>query len=411
MSLQDSEHLAGGFFWNTVASALNALQGVVFLAVVNRVAGPYLGGVFSFAYMIGQQFRPLGAFEMRVYQATDVKCVFSFGTYLLSRAITALLMIAAIVVTSLSSEGATLEGITVIFIALLRVLDVVEDVFHGKLQQMGRLDIAARAQSIRIIVTSLLFCLGVLLTGDLLLSAFVSLVVSAFTVYCLNVPASRRQFDIHAKRTDLVDLPRLFVTCVPLFLAAFLSGYLPNASKFAVEAVMSKESLTQYSVLFVPAMVINLACGFVFQPLLSHLANSISHSDNRPFLRLISKGVLLSMLVGLLAMVGAGLVGIPLLELVYGIDLDGLWAALIVLMLAGMFNAFDTVMYYGLVALRAQKLVLIDYALVALGALLCSGQFVARFNLFGAALSYAAVMIGFFVLSLISMYFVVGKGR
>lgn len=411
MDSHGEKHFGKSVFWNTVASTLNALQGVLFLAVVNRTVGPYLGGVFSFAYMIGQQFRPLGAFEMRVYQATDAQETFPFGTYWLSRVITSLLMLAAIIITAVLSEGASSETIAVIVIASLRVLDVFEDVYQGKLQQIGRLDLAARALSIRICITTIAFCILLLASADLLVTAVTTFAISALFVYLLNVPISRRYYNTKVGESDSLGLPRLLVACFPLFLSAFLSNYLPNSSKFAVEAVMSKEALAQYSALFMPAMVVNLLCGFIFQPLLSRLAILFSSNETKRFFAMIMRGLVLSAIIGVVAMCGACLVGIPILEFIYGVELNGLLSSLALLMMAGIFNAFDSVLYYGLVAMRGQRLVLVAYAMSSVLALFISGSLVIRFGIPGAAFSYAVTMASLFAFLLASMLYFINGGH
>ena len=73
------------YFWNTAASAMMSLATVILTVVVTRSAGLAAGGVFGLAYQAGQQFQPLGVYEVRPYQVTDLEHRFSFGTYLATR--------------------------------------------------------------------------------------------------------------------------------------------------------------------------------------------------------------------------------------------------------------------------------------------------------------------------------------
>ena len=85
------------YFWNTAASAMMSLATVILTVVVTRSAGLAAGGVFGLAYQAGQQFQPLGVYEVRPYQVTDLEHRFSFGTYLATRIVTVGLMILGIV--------------------------------------------------------------------------------------------------------------------------------------------------------------------------------------------------------------------------------------------------------------------------------------------------------------------------
>ena len=68
------------YFWNTMGSGITAVFSVVVLWAVTRIMGPYVGGVFAFGYAVSQQLQTVGAYEIRTYQATDVREVFKFET-------------------------------------------------------------------------------------------------------------------------------------------------------------------------------------------------------------------------------------------------------------------------------------------------------------------------------------------
>ena len=96
MDSAESQQLKKNYFWNTLGSLMTSLSSALLLIVVTRTLGAELGGIFSLAFAVGQQYQILGAFEMRPYQATDIKGRFRFGTYLGSRCITCLAMLLAI---------------------------------------------------------------------------------------------------------------------------------------------------------------------------------------------------------------------------------------------------------------------------------------------------------------------------
>ena len=68
MSSLNDDRLKKGFVWNTAGCIINALQSVILLAAITRLTDAYIGGIFSIAYAIGQQYRPLGAFEVRAFK-------------------------------------------------------------------------------------------------------------------------------------------------------------------------------------------------------------------------------------------------------------------------------------------------------------------------------------------------------
>ena len=68
------------YFWNTAASAMMSLATVILTVVVTRSAGLAAGGVFGLAYQAGQQFQPLGMYEVRPYLFTDFELIFGVGS-------------------------------------------------------------------------------------------------------------------------------------------------------------------------------------------------------------------------------------------------------------------------------------------------------------------------------------------
>lgn len=403
MAAQDRSQLKKDYLWNTLGSVMSAASSFILLLVVTRVMGPYTGGVFALAYSLAQQFQCLGAYEMRPYQATDVSESHSFKTYFLSRVLTCSLMVVCVLGYAFFTNGFTYDAVLIIAVATLRFYDAFEDVFHGAFQQKGRLDIAGRAFFFRVLATTLAFSLAVFLLHDLLAScAFTALVSVAILVILLGPPT--KQLLSFASKTDLRDIFALLKTCTPLFIGAFLAMYLVNAPRFGIEGQLSKEYQTFYSVLFMPALAINLLSGFVFKPLLTSLAKSWQDGNRKSFVGIIFKGVVIVLIASVLLVVFQ----IPILMilgLLYGLDLGSYQVELCILILGGAFNAIGILLYYGLVTMRRQKTIMASYAATALATLLVGSSLIAAFQLAGATLLYCfsmALLATLFAIALIA---------
>ena len=187
------------YFWNTMGSGITAVFSVVVLWAVTRIMGPYVGGVFAFGYAVSQQLQTVGAYEIRTYQATDVREVFKFETYLAARIITCLAMILCAVVYGFYHEGFTEEAIVLILICMLKVFDAFEDVFHGMFQQHKKLYIAGKALFYRMLITMLGFVLFLYITRSLLISCILTILISAVAVFYLNVPEAKKMVSIRIR--------------------------------------------------------------------------------------------------------------------------------------------------------------------------------------------------------------------
>lgn len=383
--------LARDYLWNTLASLTASASTVVMLAAVTHTAGLAAGGLFSIATAVGQQLQTVGMFEVRTFHITDVRRSFSFGTYMALRLVTTAVMVAGIVIYSLVKPRPDGGTLAVALVAALSMFDAFEDVYYCELQRCGRLDLGGRARFIRLLATTLSFCVALLVTSDLLVSAAVSVVVSAVALVAAFLPPSRRLFEVRPVwRWNA--MARLALACLPLFAAAFVSMWLANSPKYAIERYLTDDAQGVFAIIAMPAMAINLLAQFVYRPLVTRLAAQWVAEDYPGFLGGIGKG-LAGTAVAFVAVEAVCIaVGIPLLSLVFGQDVSGNLGALTLLVGAGALNAAGVVLYYALATMRLQRLVLVAYVLAAGVGLLSQALLVPAAGLAGACVAYLVTM-------------------
>lgn len=146
---------------------------------------------------------------------------------------------------------------------------------------------------------------------------------------------------------------------------------------------------TVFNVLFMPSFVINLFMIFLMRPTLTRLAKLWLDHEARPFLRII--GRLLLAVGGItVAVVGVcAAVGIPVLQLLYGIDLDAYLMPLLVVLLGGGFLSASNVFYNAMVVIRTQNAVVVGYVGAIVVATLVSAPLVEAAGVTGASVAYA----------------------
>lgn len=388
-----TEHgqLARDYAWNTAASLMASASTVIMLATVTHTVGLAAGGIFSFASTIGLQLLTVGNFEVRTFHMTDVSRSFPFGTYLALRLVTTAVMLAGIVAYSLLTPRADGGTLAVGLVAALNVFDAFEDVYYCELQRCGRLDLAGRARFIRLLATTLSFCVALALTRDLLTGAAVSVAVSTVALLVAFLPPSRRLFAT-APAWRWGAMVHLAGACLPLFLTAFVSMWLVNSPKYAIERYLTDDAQGVFAIIAMPAMAINLLTQFVYRPLVTRLATQWAEGDHSGFLRGIGKGLVGTAVAFIVVEAGCVLVGIPLLSVVFGQDVSGSLPALLVLVAAGALNAAGVVLYYALATMRLQRLVLVAYVLAAGSALVSQALLVPSAGLAGACGAYLVTM-------------------
>lgn len=147
----------------------------------------------------------------------------------------------------------------------------------------------------------------------------------------------------------------LFGSTILLFIGSAMCMWLWNGTKYVVEWTLTDKETLVYGIVFMPTMVINLGSSFVFKPMLTTLARHYENGEDKKFAGLV--GILVAIACGLtLVTFAAGAwLGIPILSWLYDIDLSGYKTVMLVLIVAGGFNAVSMLFYYALTAMRLQK--------------------------------------------------------
>ena len=126
-----------------IGSSCYSLSSFLYLMVVTRVCGVEPAGFFSLSYATAQLLLTLGRYGMRTYQATDLRRKYLFSEYGVSRILTCgLMLIFGIIYSAFSFSG---EYIVIsIFIIIMKMVDAVEDVYHGNFQQTYHVEIMGK---------------------------------------------------------------------------------------------------------------------------------------------------------------------------------------------------------------------------------------------------------------------------
>lgn len=377
--------------WNLVGSLLFSLQSALFLLIVTRIGGADTAGGFVILYTVAQTLNAIGTWNLREYQVSDLREAFRFPAYYTARWITCLAMMAAAagygIIRGVDSEG---------FFVLLcltgyRLVEDIEDVYHGAVQRAGRFDAVSLAMSLRIGISSLCFCAAYAASRSLRWASGALVISNLICWLILRRPLCRR---FPALRPGLSPgpVPRLLWQGFPIFAGLFLYSYLINAPRYSLYALMPREAQTIFGVLFMPVFSINLLSAFLYRPKLVALTEAWNRGDGTAFRRAVGlQLMLIAGITGAIALFGITL-GWKLLELLYGVGLAE-WRGTFGMLLA--FGGVTAAAFYLntlLTVTRRQGFILAGY-LTALGVhALATAPLIRAQGIHGAALAYGAIM-------------------
>jgi O-antigen/teichoic acid export membrane protein len=383
------------YVWNSVNATLSAVQSMLVIMVISRTNGVYDAGVFSLAYAVANLMLFIGQYGIRRFQASDVEEQHGFPVYSGTRVITC----GAMLLASLAycAYGVFLRGYPasktaiVMLLCVVKIVQAYADVLHGRLQQLGRLDVAAKASAARIAVSTVIYIAMLIVTHDLLVSTAVFVAVAILVFFATSVNAFHGVESIRPS-FDMTEIKALMITAFPLFIIAFLNSYISNAAKYAIDAYMSDEAQGYFGYIFMPAFAMQLLSNFIYNPILTSYAKLWSEREIPKFRKAIMRQIIAVVFITLLGLGVAATIGIPILSLLFGTDLSDYKAELCVIMLGGGMLAYATFFTTVLTIIREQRKMLLPFIAVSLVCFFGGKFFVSNYGLMGASAMFAISM-------------------
>ena len=405
------------YVWNTVSATVLAMQGPVIQAVVSRTNGATDLGIISIAFSVATLMMYVGQYGLRRFQASDVNEQFSFEEYHGMRVITCMMLVIASLFYCLYGRAfrnySDTKFAVIFMVCMLKMIMAYSDVFHGNMQQKGRFDVAAKATAIRYTAEMLIFCIMLVMTKKLLLSAVVTVTCSAVMMVMLSMNAGSHYCDSMAPAFRKSALRGLFIGGFPLFLSMFLNTYINNSPRYAIDACLTDYEQAVFSCIFMPVFVVQVVGQFIFNPLITSYARMWNEKTKESYDALKKRIRRMSAAVTGLALLGilvAATIGIPVLSAVFGLDLTEYKKQLCIIMLGGGPLAFSVYFSTIIAIIREQKSLTLCYGIVSVMALLMSRPLVAGHGITGASWMYVLLMTVLALSLLIAMIIGLRKG-
>lgn len=382
------------YVWNMTGSMLTAFQSVILLMILTRTAGLIAAGIFTIAYANANLFLNIGKYGMRNFQVSDVKHQFSFKEYLYSRWITTCAMlivsIVYIIYTSVLNDYTMEKTVIIFWMCLFKIPDAIEDVFYGDYQKKGRLDIGAKALAWRLILTLLLFACILIVFKDLLMALIISTIFT-FIIMVVFIKCTASDF-LEPEKKSWGKIGELLKQCFPLATGAFLSFYIGNAPKYAIDSMLNDELQACYGFIAMPVFVVGLLNNFIFVPVIYKMSCLWEERKVRAFIQRTLVQVMIIFGITLVCIIGAYLIGVPVLSILYSTDLSPYKTELLILLLGGGFLGLSGLLNTMITIIRFQNFLLLGYGVIAVAALCLSNYIVRQWGMFGAALLYTMLM-------------------
>lgn len=317
----------GNFAWNFAGTSLYNLAQWALIVALTHISSPRDVGTFSLMLATAAPVFLTIGMNLRTVQATDVAGAFRLEDHLGLRLILNSISILATILIGLALGLRDQDVLALGAVGLAKSVETVSQSYYGYFQLHERLDLVSRSLIARSILGPLIFILGYTLTDSLIGAALglatgwgiVQLTLDRRNAQALHTQYSGRPisspFPIH--RATMRNLVKL---AAPLGIDAGLSSLAINAPRYIVQVVLGASQLALYATLAYLAQAISMITSAMAAVIVPRLALHHHHGERRKFVRLLGGLVSFGLAVAAACLVGALILGRPLLELILDPD-------------------------------------------------------------------------------------------
>lgn len=398
-------NLKKSFIWNTLGSGLNAFTSLFFLIIATRINGEIEAGIFTLCFTTAGLMYIIGTYSGRTYQVTEQDNNTGDKEFIASRIITVIIMLIVSILISLISGYNAFKIKILITLCILKALEALCDVFHGIMQKNDRLDLVGKSMFIRSILNICLFLIVDLKTKKLLPSCLSLVLVDILVLLFIDIRLSKKYKE---KKKDINYKGALNILKLGFYTFGFtlLSNYLISIPRYAIDSFLEESYQTIFGIIVMPGTFITLLSQFIIQPLIIKLKDYWSKKDKDSFNNIVVKTTLAITGIGILSLIGAYFLGVPVLNLLYGLTLDKYLLSLLIILLGTTFYALSAFLSNCLIVFRKTKIQLIIYLFVAIFGIIISRILVNSYSFNGGVYSYLIIMLTLFIIYILAFIFI-----
>ena len=223
------------FFWNAFSAVMNSFQTMLLLLIITRMGNETDSSIFVMAYAVGNLVLNVGKYGVRQYQVTDINEQCRFKDYLKARYASMVFMFISIFSYLfyhwIRNDYTIEKSVVVLAICLVKAVEAFEDVYHGRMQQKGRLDVAGRILGVRLCIFIIGYGILYIVTKNLVLTSMINLLITIIIAIILNTIAFKEFRDKDSSNDVSGGAKKIIIECLPLCLCMCLNMYIANAPK------------------------------------------------------------------------------------------------------------------------------------------------------------------------------------
>ncbi len=397
----DKNKFKKNFLWNVIGMTCNCFNSLFFMILITRINSMDDAGIFTLSFSIACLVYYIGTYAGRVYQVTNVNDSITDSDFIIHRAITCVMMVFISLMYCFISGYSLYKFTVVILLCIYKSLEAFSDVLYGVVQKNNNLYQVGISLTIKSVFALILFVVVDIVTRNIIYSILFAILawILVIVLYDFKNVNYVSKFKLHF---NISSLRNIFKNGFFVFIINFLSSYIVNAPKYALDGRASNELQAIFGIILMPATLISLGVQYFIQPFLEQLTSSFKNNDKKAFNKVVIKLLFITSGLGVICLIGAYILGIPVLSLVYGLELSAYLFELEIIIFGSILFALSLILSSALITVRYNFIQFIVFVITSVFGFFISIILITRFSIDGAAYAYSCIMLlEFFLYGLI----------
>lgn len=342
------------YIWNSIGSFLQSAISPILLIVITRLNGVGDSGLFSFAMSLSVVFWAISLWGGRTYQVSDAKKEFSSGDYIVVRFISSLIVAVFSISFCILSGYDLIKTELIMVLVLFKILESIADSMYGVLQIHNRLYIVGISLTMKSVFGFMLFTLVDILTKNIIYGALSIFIVNIAVVIFYDIPWMKHVESVGLTKKNIMQAGKIMKKTAEVFVVVFLTMFSLNIPRYFLDKY-HYDQIGYFGIMAMPITLLTLFISFVLQPNVVNLSELLKKKKIKEFTKIVSKIDFITFTLGILFVVSSYLIGVWVLNTVFGIDINNFRIDLTIMVIGAVANAFVSIYVNLLIILRRFK--------------------------------------------------------
>ena len=396
------QNIKKDYLWNSLGSLLQSAISPVLLIVITRLNGIDDSGLFSFALSLSVVFWAVSLWGGRTYQVSDVKREFSSGSYIAVRFVASLIVaISAVVFCALNGYNATKTGLIMILVTF-KILESIADSLYGVLQIHHKLYIAGISLTMKAMLGFAAFMAVDIVTKNVIYGTLAILLVNVLIIFLYDILWVRRVEVINVSKKLCKEYIAQAIAIMKhtsaVFVVMFLTMFSLNIPRYFLDK-SHPDQIGYFGIMAMPITLLGLFISFIIQPNVVNLSELLVKRKLKEFAQVVSKMNHITFGMGVLSVVLSYLIGVWVLNVIFGININNFQLDLTIMVIGAAANAFVSIYVNLLIIMRRFKGQFYTLLLTDILAVVVSICLIERLAMLGSVLVF--MLISFLQLALL----------